>query len=268
MNQNNNNIENNLNKNLDNKNKEIINDDNDKKLLKTIYMSNNLLYLGNQLPPDYSQEIKISYISKKNKQIKINTDLYNSDNTNNDNNIQISSDDKRILLSEVKKKTLQPTHLRPIIRHSLFSSHKNGTIDIKNIENHNNNLSINILNNNANILTPKNNLKGNVKLKHINSTLLSNNKNTNLSSENNNNTNNNIYYRTGSQVPNNKVISNKLNNEKDIQNILVENELKELKEKEMKNHYFLDSDKLNAILCKKRIKKNHGHKKGFKFKLK
>ena len=81
MNQNNNNIENNLNKNLDNKNKEIINDDNDKKLLKTIYMSNNLLYLGNQLPPDYSQEIKISYISKKNKPIKINTDLYNSDNT-------------------------------------------------------------------------------------------------------------------------------------------------------------------------------------------
>ena len=150
---------------------------------------------------------------------------------------------------------MQPTHLRPIIRHSLFSIHKNSTIDIKNIENQNNNLSNNILNNNANILTPKNNLKGNVKLKHINSTLLSNNKNTNLSSENNNNTNNNIYYRTGSQVPNNKVISNKLNNEKDIQNILVENELKELKEIEMKNQYFLDSDKLNAILCKKRIKK-------------
>ena len=165
---------------------------------------------------------------------------------------------------------MQPTNLRPIIRYSLFSSHKNSTISIKNIENQNNNLSNNILNNNANILTPKNNLKGNIKLKHINSTLISNNKNTNLSSENNNNTNNNIYYRTGSQVPNNKVISNKLNNEKDIQNILVENELKELKEKEieMKNHYFLDSEKLKAILCKKRIKKNHGHKKDFKFKLK
>ena len=270
-NENNSNIENNSNKNLDNKNNEIINDDNDKKLLKTIYMPKNLLYLGNQLPkPNYSQEIKISYISKKNKPIKINSDLYNSDNINNDNNNQISSEDKRILLSEVKKKTLQPTNLRPIIRYSLFSSHKNSTISIKNIENQNNNLSNNVLNNNANILTPKNNLKGNIKLKHINSTLISNNKNTNLSSENNNNTNNNIYYRTGSQVPNNIVINNKLNNEKDIQNILVENELKELKEKEieMKNHYFLDSDKLNAILCKKRIKKNHGHKKGFKFKLK
>ena len=270
-NENNSNIENNSNKNLDNKNNEIINDDNDKKLLKTIYMPKNLLYLGNQLPkPNYSQEIKISYISKKNKPIKINSDLYNSDNINNDNNNQISSEDKRILLSEVKKKTLQPTNLRPIIRYSLFSSHKNSTISIKNIENQNNNLSNNILNNNANILTPKNNLKGNIKLKHINSTLISNNKNTNLSSENNNNTNNNIYYRTGSQVPNNIVISNKLNNEKDIQNILVENELKELKEKEieMKNHYFLDSEKLKAILCKKRIKKNHGHKKDFKFKLK
>ena len=270
-NENNSNIENNSNKNLDNKNNEIINDDNDKKLLKTIYMPKNLLYLGNQLPkPNYSQEIKISYISKKNKPIKINSDLYNSDNTNNDNNNQISSEDKRILLSEVKKKTLQPTNLRPIIRYSLFSSHKNSTISIKNIENQNNNLSNNILNNNANILTPKNNLKGNIKLKHINSTLISNNKNTNLSSENNNNTNNNIYYRTGSKAPNNIVINNKLNNEKDIQSILVENELKELKEKEieMKNHYFLDSEKLKAILCKKRIKKNHGHKKDFKFKLK
>ena len=270
-NENNSNIENNSNKNLDNKNNEIINDDNDKKLLKTIYMSNNLLYLGNQLPkPNYSQEIKISYISKKNKPIKINSELYNSDNINNDNNNQISSEDKRILLSEVKKKTLQPTNLRPIIRYSLFSSHKNSTISIKNIENQNNNLSNNILNNNANILTPKNNLKGNIKLKHINSTLISNNKNTNLSSENNNNTNNNIYYRTGSKAPNNIVINNKLNNEKDIQNILVENELKELKQKEieMKNHYFLDCEKLKAILCKKRIKKNHGHKKDFKFKLK
>ena len=270
-NENNSNIENNSNKNLDNKNNEIINDDNDKKLLKTIYMPKNLLYLGNQLPkPNYSQEIKISYISKKNKPIKINSELYNSDNINNDNNNQISSEDKRILLSEVKKKTLQPTNLRPIIRYSLFSSHKNSTISIKNIENQNNNLSNNILNNNANILTPKNNLKGNIKLKHINSTLISNNKNTNLSSENNNNTNNNIYYRTGSKAPNNIVINNKLNNEKDIQNILVENELKELKEKEieMKNHYFLDSEKLKAILCKKRIKKNHGHKKDFKFKLK
>ena len=243
-NENNSNIENNSNKNLDNKNNEIINDDNDKKLLKTIYMPKNLLYLGNQLPkPNYSQEIKISYISKKNKPIKINSELYNSDNINNDNNNQISSEDKRILLSEVKKKTLQPTNLRPIIRYSLFSSHKNSTISIN---------------------------KGNIKLKHINSTLISNNKNTNLSSENNNNTNNNIYYRTGSKAPNNIVINNKLNNEKDIQNILVENELKELKEKEieMKNHYFLDSEKLKAILCKKRIKKNHGHKKDFKFKLK
>ena len=42
----------------------------------------------------------------------------------------------------------------------------------------------------------------------------------------------------------------------------------ELNEKEKKNYYFLDSEKLKAILCKKRIKKNHGHKKDLKFKLK
>ena len=43
---------------------------------------------------------------------------------------------------------------------------------------------------------------------------------------------------------------------------IIKNELSEKKKEiEMKNHYFLDSDKLKAILCKKRIKKNHGHKK-------
>ena len=112
-------------------------------------------------------------------------------------------------------------------------------------------------------------------MKHINSTLITNNKNSNLLYENNNN----IYYRTGSQVQNKKsILINKENTirenkEKAMQKIissnnnLMENDLKE-KEIEMKNHYFLDNEKLKAILCKKRVKKNHGHKKDLKFKIK
>ena len=263
-NENNNSIDKNSIKNSDTINHELIFDDSEKKLLKTIYMPNNLLYLGNQLPkPNYSQEIKISYISKSNKPIKINSQLYNSVNINDNKN----SDDKRIL-SEVKKiKGQQQLYPIPLNRNlnSLFSSHKNSTNNInKNIENknnlnNNNSISSNILNN-ANLLSNKN-IKGNIKLKHINSTLLSNN---NLSPDNNN-----ICYMTGNQAHNKKNVSDKSKNERDIENILKENEFKEKeKEIEMKNHLFLDNDKLRAILCKKRIKKNHGHKKDLKFKLK
>ena len=264
-NENNNSKDRNSIKNSDTINHELIFDDSEKKLLKTIYMPNNLLYLGNQLPkPNYSQEIKMSYISKSNKPIKINSQLCNSVNANENKN----SDDKRVL-SELKKIKGQPLYLIPLNRNlnSLFASHKNSTDSInKNIENKNNlnnNISIssNILNN-INLLSNKN-IKGNIKLKHINSTLLSNNKNTNISSDNNNN----IYYMTGNQALNKKKVSDKSNNERDIENILKENELKE-KEIEMKNHLFLDSDRLKAILCKKRKKKNHGHKKDLKFKLK
>ena len=261
-NENNTNTEKNSIKNSD-INNDLIFEDSEKKLLKTIYMPNNLLYLGNQLPkPNYSQEIKISYISKNNKPIKINSQLHNSVNIINKN--CINSDDKRIL-SEIGKIPGQPLQLIPLNRNlnSLFNSHKNSTNNINNnIEKKNNiNNNIYISNNklnNVNLLSNKN-VKGNLKLKHINSTLISNNKITNLPSDNNN-----IYYRTGSQVPNKK---NLINNEKEIRNILKDNN--EFMEKiEMKNHYFLDSDKLKAILCKKRIKKNHGHKKDLKFKLK
>ena len=261
-NENNTNTEKNSIKNSD-INNDLIFEGSEKKLLKTIYMPNNLLYLGNQLPkPNYSQEIKISYISENNKPIKINSQLHNSVNFINKN--CINSDDKRIL-SEIGKIPGQPLQLIPLNRNlnSLFNSHKNSTNNINNnIEKKNNiNNNIYISNNklnNVNLLSNKN-VKGNLKLKHINSTLISNNKITNLPSDNNN-----IYYRTGSQVPNKK---NLINNEKEIRNILKDNN--EFMEKiEMKNHYFLDSDKLKAILCKKRIKKNHGHKKDLKFKLK
>ena len=240
-------------------------------LLKTIYMPNNLLYLSNQLPkPNYSQEIKTTHASRSNKPIKINSEIATSVSINN----KLNSDDKRIYLSKIKRNTHQPIYNLPINTNlnSLFNSTPKKNINLKNnisniMTNNINNFNSNIINNNININIlndSKGIQKGNIKLKHINSTLLSSNINNNISSENNAN---NIYYRTGNkgQNKNNK-------SEKEIEDIMkfskkdvIKNEINE---KEMKNYYFLDSEKLKAILCKKRVKKNHGHKKDLKFKLK
>ena len=252
--------------NLENNNE---NKENETLLLKTIYMPNNLLYLRNQLPkPNYSQEIKKSNLLKNNRPIKINSELYSSIRIKNNNN-RLNSDDKRIHLSDIKKHT-QQTHDIPIKYdlNNLFNSCKNSNY-VNNINNNiDNNITSNIL---YNVNFENNNKNG---LKYIKSTHFSNNKNPNLSLENNN-----IYYRSGCQAPNKKKISkaNSMDNnynEREKQNLIFlnDNKLKEseLKDKEieMKNHYFLDSDKLRAILCKKKVKKNHGHKKDLKFKLK
>ena len=245
----------------------------EQQLLKTIYMPTNLLYLSNSLPkPNYSQEIRKSHISKSNRPVKISAELTNSVNMN-----KLNSEEKRIHMSKIKKHTQQPTYCSPLNLNSLFNISKNNNV--------NNELNINTNNFNNNNITgsinSKNlNKKGNIKLKHINSTLLSTKINNNLSSENNNN----IYYRTGSQVPKNRnsltyetnKIKDYLEKEKNIENIIMndnknENDDREKereKEIEMKNHFFLDSDKLKLILCKKKVKKNHGHKKDLKFKIK
>ena len=247
----------------------------EQQLLKTIYMPTNLLYLSNSLPkPNYSQEIRKSHISKSNRPVKISAELTNSVNMN-----KLNSEEKRIHMSKIKKHTQQPTYCSPLNLNSLFNISKNNNV--------NNELNINTNNFNNNNITgsinSKNlNKKGNIKLKHINSTLLSTKINNNLSSENNNN----IYYRTGSQVPKNRnsltYETNKIKDyldiekEKNIENIIMndnknENDDREKereKEIEMKNHFFLDSDKLKLILCKKKVKKNHGHKKDLKFKIK
>ena len=225
--------------------------DSENKLLQTIYMPNNLLYLINQLPkPNYSQEIKRSRISNKNIPVKISSKLVNSINLNNN---KLSSIENHIHLSS-KRHTQEPTHCSPLKSinsniDSLFNASKKSNKnvnDINGIINHDN-----VLYNNINIVN-KNIMRANIKLKHINSTLLS--KNNNLSPE--------IYYRKKSQDPNKKI------NEKDKEEENQEKEIVKENVIEMKNHYFMDTEKLKAILCKKRIKKNHGHKKDLKFKLK
>ena len=255
--------------NINNGNRLIINENkkyDEPQLLKTIYMPNNLLYLSNQLPkPNYSNEIRNSHILKSNKPIKINSKLGNSININNNNN-KLNSDDKRINLSKIQRFILPSQHLQ--INSNLNSLYNVNNNNIKINSNITNNIysNVNKVNSNKNI-----NIKGNIKLKHINSTLISNNKNTNLSSDNNN-----IYNRTGSQVPNKKNLKNvenniKENNERQIinNNVLKGNDFNyNKKDIEVKSHYFIDNDKLKAILCKKKVKKNHGHKKDIKFKIK
>ena len=241
--------------NINNGNRLIINENkkyDEPQLLKTIYMPNNLLYLSNQLPkPNYSNEIRNSHILKSNKPIKINSKLGNSININNNN--KLNSDDKRINLSKIQRFILPSQHLQINSNlNSLFNVNNN---NIKINSNITNNIysNVNKVNNNKNI-----NIKGNIKLKHINSTLISNNKNTNLSSDNNN-----IYNRTGSQVPNKKNLKNVENNikENNEKQILNNNVLKgkdfnyNEKDIEVKSHYFIDNDKLKAILCKKKVKK-------------
>ena len=261
-----NNSDNNNNNNNDknsNKKDKIIIDENKKydepHLLKTIYMPNNLLYLGNHLPkPNYSSEIKNSHILKSFRSIKINSKIFNSINLN-----KLNSEDKNNLSKNQRIMQLSPHHLQ-------INSNLNSLFSVNNINININNNKINNIYNDIKI-NKNNKINGNIKLKHINSTLITNNKNTNLSSDNN------LYNRTGSQVPNQKNIINNINvikekkdkNEKEIKNnkILKSNDFIE-KDIEVKSHYFLDSDKLKAILCKKRIKKNHGHKKDIKFQLK
>jgi len=249
----------------------------EQQLLKTIYMPTNLLYLSNSLPkPNYSQEIRKSHISKSNRPVKISAELTNSVNMN-----KLNSEEKRIHLSKIKKHTQQPTYNSPLNLNSLFNISKNNNVNNE-LNINTNNFNNNNINNITGSLNSKNlNKKGNIKLKHINSTLLSTKINNNLSSENNNN----IYYRTGSQVPKNRnsltYETNKIKDyldiekEKNIENIINDNknenddrEKEREKEIEMKNHFFLDSDKLKLILCKKKVKKNHGHKKDLKFKIK
>ena len=243
-------------------------------LLKTIYMPTNLLYLSNNLPkPNYSQEIRKSHISKSNRPVKISAELTNSVNIN-----KLNSEEKRMHLSKIKKYTQKQTYNSPLNLNSLFNINKKNNVNNElniNTNNFNNNIHITGSLNSINL-----NKKGNVKLKHINSTLLSTKINNNINSENNNN----IYYRTNSQVPKNRnslaYETNKikdyldLEKEKNIENIINDNknendeydrEREREKEIEMKNHFFLDSDKLKLILCKKKVKKNHGHKKDLKF---
>ena len=269
------------NKLLNKKENDIIEDDiiinEEKKLLDTIYIPNNIIYLNNQLPKaNYSQEIK--YSSRKNnlKPIKIKSDLnslslsqnnrkhntnhFNINNQKNFNYNKFNSDGK-IHLSNIKRYSQESNITKDLT--SFFNKEKDNNID--SFENNNKIKEIDI-NKSAKCLN------GPIKLKKLHSDkslikILNSNKE--YFSDNTLNNKININININNFSINNIKIKEKEKEKKLFYEKQI-NDLNSLKliEKEIKNHYIFENDKLKEILYKKKKRKSHGHKKDIKFILK
>ena len=222
---------------MENSGDDIINSEEKQKLLGTIYMPNNLLYLNNQLPKaNYSHEIVFNHKSNINlKPIKIKSDVKSFFQSQNYN--KYNSDGKLIHLSNNK-------------RYSQNSKVNNNLSVFFNQDKNKNDTNVN---------ESSKSLKGPIKLIKIKSNLISTN-NTNKTKE-----------FTSEKNMNNKITIKKFSslNLDEIKK-KEKNELQSMQasEKEIKNHHFLDNEKLKEILYNKKRRKNHGHKKDLKFILK
>lgn len=222
---------------MENSGDDIINSEEKQKLLGTIYMPNNLLYLNNQLPKaNYSHEIVFSHKSNINlKPIKIKSDVKSFFQSQNCN--KYNSDGKLLHLSNNK-------------RYSQNSKVNNNLSVFFNQDKNKNDTNVN---------ESSKSLKGPIKLIKIKSNLTSTN-NTNKTKE-----------FTSEKNMNNKITIKKFSslNLDEIKK-KEKNELQSMQasEKEIKNHHFLDNEKLKEILYNKKRRKSHGHKKDLKFILK
>jgi len=222
---------------MENSGDDIINSEEKQKLLGTIYMPNNLLYLNNQLPKaNYSHEIVFNHKSNINlKPIKIKSDVKSFFQSQNCN--KYNSDGKLIHLSNNK-------------RYSQNSKVNNNLSVFFNQDKNKNDTNVN---------ESSKSLKGPIKLIKIKSNLISTN-NTNKTKE-----------FTSEKNMNNKITIKKFSslNLDEIKK-KEKNELQSMQasEKEIKNHHFLDNEKLKEILYNKKRRKSHGHKKDLKFILK
>ena len=222
---------------MENSGDDIINSEEKQKLLGTIYMPNNLLYLNNQLPKaNYSHEIVFSHKSNINlKPIKIKSDVKSFFQSQNCN--KYNSDGKLLHLSNNK-------------RYSQNSKVNNNLSVFFNQDKNKNDTNVN---------ESSKSLKGPIKLIKIKSNLISTN-NTNKTKE-----------FTSEKNMNNKITIKKFSslNLDEIKK-KEKNELQSMQasEKEIKNHHFLDNEKLKEILYNKKRRKSHGHKKDLKFILK
>ena len=222
---------------MENSGDDIINSEEKQKLLGTIYMPNNLLYLNNQLPKaNYSHEIVFNHKSNINlKPIKIKSDVKSFFQSQNYN--KYNSDGKLIHLSNNK-------------RYSQNSKVNNNLSVFFNQDKNKNDTNVN---------ESSKSLKGPIKLIKIKSNLISTN-NTNKTKE-----------FTSEKNMNNKITIKKFSslNLDEIKK-KEKNELQSMQasEKEIKNHHFLDNEKLKEILYNKKRRKSHGHKKDLKFILK
>ena len=216
------------------------------KLLETIYIpNNNLMYLNNQLPKaNYSQEIKFIHRSNNNlKPIKLKPDLKSV--ISSQKYSKYNSDGKLLHLTNIKR----------------YSQNSNISTNLNSYFNKNMNISRNQKEININESTRS--MKGPIKLTKI------------ISSLNSINDINKINKYSSDKSINNKInIKNfsSLNSDeiKRKENKLDINELMDLKssqtlEKEIKNHHFIDRQKLNEIIFNKKKRRSHGLKKEYNF---
>ena len=223
----------NNNENLENTIDNIINND-DQKLLDTIYIPKDLLYLNNQLPKsNYNQEIKLKYQKTINlKPIKIKHD-YNSIKQNYN---KFNSDGKLLLLSDNNRYS----------QNSKTSKNLNLIFNQDLLNNKKNELDVN---------KSSKNVKGPIKLMRINKNLLLKNdlKKKEFSIENNIHNDMNINDLFLQKK------SNSLINSKSQEKKLDQKERSNLSQlnKEMKNYYFPDQEKNKQIFFYKKGRKIH-----------
>ena len=221
----------NNNENSENTIDNIINNDN-QKLLDTIYIPKDLLYLNNQLPKsNYNQEIKLKYQKTINlKPIKIKHD-YNSINENYN---KFNSDGKLLLLSDNNRYS----------QNSKTSKNLNLIFNQDLLNNKKNELDVN---------KSSKNVKGPIKLMRINKNLLLKNdlNKKEFSIENNIHNDMNIndlfLQKKSNSLINSKSQEKKLD-QKERSNLNLLN-------KEMKNYYFPDQEKNKLIYFYKKGRK-------------
>ena len=216
-----------------NKKEENKEDDNGSQLLKTIHMPNNFLYLKDELPrANYNNKMKSNSINKDNESTQLNSELTSSAS------ISIKDNNRKSFLLKLKRNSYQS------INYQKQKREINKLLNAKRIKEG----------------------IGQIKLKHINSTLISNERNDLPSLENNEN----ICYQYENKLISRKSETNLNKKLKDFFYIYEkekENNMK-IEKNNIKDSKFINNDKIKIILNSKIKNQNQGNGKDFQFILK
>mgnify|MGYP002868270387 CR=1 FL=1 len=201
----------------------------EQKLLETLYMPNDLLYLNNQLPKaNYSQEIKNKFKSNKTLQpIKLKSNLKSLCLSQNLN--KYNSDGKLFHINNDKKYS-------PNIK---IANNLNALFNEEYI-------------NNKNTINVNKSIKGPIKLKEIK---------TNLSFKDDTNKLKDSSKKNISKIVSSLQLKNDLENKDKLENDFIN-------EKEIKSYIFFHRDKWEDIIFNKKKKRSHEKAKSFKLKIK
>ena len=201
----------------------------EQKLLETLYMPNDLLYLNNQLPKaNYSQEIKNKFKSNKTLQpIKLKSNLKSLCLSQNLN--KYNSDGKLFHINNDKKYS-------PNIK---IANNLNALFNEEYI-------------NNKNTINVNKSIKGPIKLKEIK---------TNLSFKDDTNKLKDSSKKNISKIVSSLQLKNDLENKDKLENDFIN-------ENEIKSYIFFHRDKWEDIIFNKKKKRSHEKAKSFKLKIK